>query len=206
MWMSDNEGRSASCNRRWTEYLDGDTDRIMGSGWAVSGAPGRPRRGRPPAHAAVGGRARVHDRVPPASPRRAVPLALTRVVPHKDDGGRVLNWFGTAADIHDLKTAEEDVLPRQGRGGTRQQGQGQFLAVLSHELRTPLTPVVMTVAAMEMDRTLSPQQREDLAMIRRNIELETKADRRPARRDADRQRQAPSPAAIRPTCHALIAT
>ena len=36
--------------------------------------------------------------------------------------------------------------------------------MLSHELRTPLTPVVMTVAAMEMDRTLSPQQRAVLLL------------------------------------------
>ena len=50
----------------------------------------------------------------------------------------------------------------------------RFLAALSHELRTPLTPVVMVVAAMEADTTLPPQVREDLAMVRRNVELETR--------------------------------
>jgi PAS domain S-box-containing protein len=50
----------------------------------------------------------------------------------------------------------------------------KFLAVLSHELRTPLTPVLMSVTAMEMDPELPPALREDLAMIRRNVELETK--------------------------------
>ena len=50
----------------------------------------------------------------------------------------------------------------------------RFLAVLSHELRTPLTPVVMTLAGLEMDRGLSQGVRDDLSMIRRNVELETK--------------------------------
>ena len=50
----------------------------------------------------------------------------------------------------------------------------RFLAALSHELRTPLSPIVMTVAAMEMDASLPAQVREDLAMIRRNVELETR--------------------------------
>ncbi len=49
-----------------------------------------------------------------------------------------------------------------------------FLAALSHELRTPLTPVLMTAAMMESDATLEPEQREQLAMMRRNVELEAR--------------------------------
>jgi signal transduction histidine kinase/ActR/RegA family two-component response regulator len=50
----------------------------------------------------------------------------------------------------------------------------EFLAVLSHELRTPLTPVLMTVTAMELDANLPPAVREDIEMIRRNVQLECK--------------------------------
>ncbi|HEY0369525.1 MAG TPA: ATP-binding protein [Chthoniobacterales bacterium] len=49
-----------------------------------------------------------------------------------------------------------------------------FLAALSHELRTPLTPVLMSAAAMEVDPALQPEQREQLAMMRRNVELEAR--------------------------------
>lgn len=49
-----------------------------------------------------------------------------------------------------------------------------FLAALSHELRTPLTPVLMTVAALEADQTLPPSAHEDVALIRRNVELEAR--------------------------------
>jgi PAS domain S-box-containing protein len=49
-----------------------------------------------------------------------------------------------------------------------------FLATLSHELRTPLTPALMAVSALQQDRMLSPRAQADLAMIRRNILLETR--------------------------------
>ncbi|HEX4201922.1 MAG TPA: ATP-binding protein [Chthoniobacterales bacterium] len=49
-----------------------------------------------------------------------------------------------------------------------------FLATLSHELRTPLTPALMAVSTLQQDQTLSPRAQADLAMIRRNIVLETR--------------------------------
>jgi PAS domain S-box-containing protein len=50
----------------------------------------------------------------------------------------------------------------------------RFIAVLSHELRTPLTPALMAVTARETDESLSAQVRDDLALVRRNLELETR--------------------------------
>jgi signal transduction histidine kinase len=50
----------------------------------------------------------------------------------------------------------------------------QFLATLSHELRTPLTPVLMAISSLTSDTSLAPSVREDLSMIRRNVELEAR--------------------------------
>ena len=50
----------------------------------------------------------------------------------------------------------------------------RFLAMLSHELRTPLTPVVLVMSALETDPKLPPEMREDIAMVRRNVDLETR--------------------------------
>lgn len=49
-----------------------------------------------------------------------------------------------------------------------------FLAALSHELRTPLNPALIAAVALEQDESLPPGARQDLAMIRRNIELEAR--------------------------------
>ncbi len=50
----------------------------------------------------------------------------------------------------------------------------RFLAMLSHELRTPLAPVVMTLNDLQGNREIPAEVKNDLAMIRRNIELETR--------------------------------
>jgi signal transduction histidine kinase/ActR/RegA family two-component response regulator len=49
-----------------------------------------------------------------------------------------------------------------------------FLAVLSHELRTPLTPSLLALSAMADDEQIDPGVRKDLAMVRRNVELEAR--------------------------------
>ncbi|HEY2342609.1 MAG TPA: ATP-binding protein, partial [Chthoniobacteraceae bacterium] len=49
-----------------------------------------------------------------------------------------------------------------------------FIATLSHELRTPLTPSLMTLSALGGDETISAELREQLKMVRRNVELEAR--------------------------------
>ncbi|MEO6567211.1 MAG: ATP-binding protein [Opitutaceae bacterium] len=49
-----------------------------------------------------------------------------------------------------------------------------FLAALSHELRTPLTPTLIAAAELEQNTALPEKVREQLTVIRRNIELEAR--------------------------------
>ena len=50
----------------------------------------------------------------------------------------------------------------------------QFIAMVSHELRTPLTPVAMSLAALEVDPHLPEDLQDEVAMLRRNVGIETK--------------------------------
>jgi signal transduction histidine kinase len=54
------------------------------------------------------------------------------------------------------------------------QAKDDFLAMLSHELRTPLTPVLMTVAMLEQDDAVPAHVRDEIAVIRRNLEIQVK--------------------------------
>lgn len=72
----------------------------------------------------------------------------------------------------ELLLAQEEALRKDAEAAGA--AKDRFLAALSHELRTPLSPVVMTVAAMERDPDLPPAFHKHLAMIRRNVELETR--------------------------------
>jgi CheY-like chemotaxis protein len=49
-----------------------------------------------------------------------------------------------------------------------------FLATLSHELRNPLNPVFMRLSLMEENPAMPADALEDIRLIRRNLELETR--------------------------------
>ena len=98
--------------------------------------------------------------------------ALAALVPGEEretvgaDGG-LIAW-----SVRPMADGGRLILGRQATAGLTPSE--QYLASLSHELRTPLTPVLMIAGALEHDPDLPPEVREDLAMIKRNVELETK--------------------------------
>ncbi|HEY0007166.1 MAG TPA: ATP-binding protein [Tepidisphaeraceae bacterium] len=106
---------------------------------------------------------------------------LTTKFPLFDRASAVQAICGVATDITAIKQteAERDRLLASEKLARAQAeaantAKDRFLAVLSHELRTPLSPVLMSVAALESDATLPAEVRAELAMIRRNIELEVR--------------------------------
>lgn len=90
-------------------------------------------------------------------------------------------------DIHFLQSAAHLIAAAQARhqdaddlrtalAGAKAAGRAkdQVLALLGHELRTPLTPVLLAVSSIQDDPGLSSDLRNVLAMIRRNVEIESR--------------------------------
>lgn len=102
-----------------------------------------------------------------------IPVSLS-VSPIRDDHGRIIGASKIARDISVQKRTERALQEAKEAAEQASRSKDHFLAVLSHELRTPLTPVLMAVAARQMDPKLPDDLHRDFAMIRRNIELETK--------------------------------
>jgi len=92
---------------------------------------------------------------------------ISRANAMRDAAGRVLMWIGSNTEIDDVKRA-------QAEAEHANRAKDKFLAALSHELRTPLTPVLMCAAALERETALQPEYREQLGMMRRNVELEAR--------------------------------
>lgn len=104
------------------------------------------------------------------------------------EGGDVLPVLLTAGElplenqtvmclvVTDLSAQEENTRLHMAKemAESANMAKDHFLAVLSHELRTPLTPVLMALTSLEEDEDLREDVRQDLVMMRRNIELETK--------------------------------
>jgi len=104
---------------------------------------------------------------------RLVTVSLT-VSPIRDREGRVTGASKIARDVTEWKLTEMALKAAKDAAESANRSKDHFLAVLSHELRTPLTPVLMTASALEMDPIVPAALRADMAMIRRNVELETK--------------------------------
>ncbi|MGE5608248.1 MAG: ATP-binding protein [Bacillota bacterium] len=79
-----------------------------------------------------------------------------------------------ARDNTERKRAEAAMARAKEAADAANQAKDRFLASLSHELRTPLTPVLAIVSSLVEDPSISARLREDLATIRRNIELESR--------------------------------
>ena len=92
----------------------------------------------------------------------------------RGDSGQQPRIVALITDVTKRRQTEEALREAKDAAEAANASKDRFLAVLSHELRTPLTPVLMAVAALEHDPDLRPEVREDLTMMKRNIELETK--------------------------------
>src|SRR5213596_1876707 len=78
-----------------------------------------------------------------------------------------------SAGMAERRGAEEALLQQKAIVEAADRTKDHLLAMLSHELRTPLTPVISTLETLETEPTQTEDSKAALAMIRRNIELET---------------------------------
>ena len=99
---------------------------------------------------------------------------LARVVPVRDARGGIVSWIGAAADVNDLKTAQEELRRAKDEAEAADRAKDKFLAALSHELRTPLTPVLALSSVLEQDPALPEETRHRIRIVRRNAELEAR--------------------------------
>ena len=103
--------------------------------------------------------------------RRTMLLNARRM---ENEAGLPLQIVLAIEDITARRQAEKALIEAKEHAEAASKAKDNFLAALSHELRTPLTPVLMTATALALDPSLPAEAREQLDMMRRNIELEAR--------------------------------
>src|SRR5215472_7275801 len=85
----------------------------------------------------------------------------------------VITAMALSAGMAERRRVEEELQQQKSIVETASRTKDHFLAMLSHELRTPLTPVISGLESLETEPAQTEDAKALLAMIRRNIELET---------------------------------
>ncbi len=174
VWVTHPDGGHEYFNRRWYEYTGVPDGSTGGEGWGGLFHPDDEARVRAQwkENLETGEPYEIEYRLRRRDGRYC--WFLCRALPVRDEEARIVRWFGTCTDIDEFKRVEAALQEAKEAAERANSSKDRFLAVLSHELRTPLTPVLMAAGALENDPELRPEVREDLAMMKRNIELETK--------------------------------
>ncbi|PZR74357.1 MAG: hypothetical protein DLM73_08170 [Chthoniobacterales bacterium] len=85
----------------------------------------------------------------------------------------IVTAMALAAGMAERRRAEAAIEQQRATVEAANRTKDNFLAMLSHELRTPLTPVLAALDALKTESASPAQLETTLAMMRRNIELES---------------------------------
>ena len=94
---------------------------------------------------------------------------LTRVMPHRDAEGRVLQWFGTATEITEQKQMEAALREATLDAERANRAKSKFLASASHDLRQPVQSLVLLLALIERQVATNPRALETSRMMKQAL-------------------------------------
>jgi len=147
-WTALPDGAVDFVNHHWVEYTGLSTEKTMGSGWEAAVHPADlPRYVERRGASVASGEPFEHE----VRFRRAADAEyrwfLSRVVPLRDSGGKIVKWYGVSTDIEDRKRAENErerlrQLEADLAHVNRVSTLGEMAASLAHEIKQPIAAAI----------------------------------------------------------------
>ncbi|GHO79710.1 hypothetical protein KSD_74810 [Ktedonobacter sp. SOSP1-85] len=110
VWMMRPDGSCEYCNQRWCDSTNMTSEQAQGDGWLQAIHPDDQQRVLERWQSAVQtGRPYEAELRLRHGTTGEYHWFLARGVPHRDDQGTILKWFGTATDIEDQKRVEQQL-------------------------------------------------------------------------------------------------
>jgi PAS domain S-box-containing protein len=145
LWSTDPDGKVEYSNARLQEFMGITAEEFEGHGWADCLHPDdREPTARLWAHCvATGSPYRTEARFCYGG-KGSYRWCLTTGLPLRDEDGRIVKWHGACVDLHDWKTAQDELRETQAELAhiTRVMTMGQLTASIAHELNQPLSGIM----------------------------------------------------------------
>jgi formate hydrogenlyase transcriptional activator len=106
-WTALPDGSIDFVSRSWLEYTGFSMDDWLAAGWRMAAHPEDTDRTAEKWHAALETGEPYECEIRTRTARGSYRWCLSRVVPLRDESGRIVKWYGTNTDIEDRKRAEE---------------------------------------------------------------------------------------------------
>ena len=94
------------------------------------------------------------------------------ISPIRSKNGALVGASKIARDISGQKRLEAELRTARAAAEDASKAKNLFISILSHELRTPLTPALAILSSLETAPGLAPEVKDQIKMVRRNIEIE----------------------------------
>ncbi|TFY98156.1 PAS domain-containing hybrid sensor histidine kinase/response regulator [Ramlibacter rhizophilus] len=161
-WMTDRHGVVQWFNRRWYEYTGLDSEAAADRGWDRCQHPDYRAQAleKFQRHVATGDP--WEDTFPLRARDGSYRWFLSRAFPLRDQGGRIVSWFGTNTDVTEQLEAQQALHDADRR-------KDEFIALLAHELRNPLAPVRTAVEILRRVGSHEPRQDRAREVIDRQV-------------------------------------
>jgi len=144
-WIANAEGYIYWFNENWYSYTGTKPEDMQGWGWQSVHDPKFLPEVLEKWNSSIASGEPFVMEYPIKSAKGEFRWFLTRIIPIKDEQGRVIQWFGTNTDIHDLRMYQEHLQESV-------QSRDDFLSIASHELKTPLTS--LKLQSQQFERSL----------------------------------------------------